>query len=77
MELQNLMFGNCFLPSDHTATNIADALKNIQQTWKLSEEEQMSITTENGANILEWQSLLCFGHNLNLAETNSLKMITE
>ena len=57
-----------FLPSDHTATNIADALKDIQQTWKLSEEEQMSITTDNRANmistanILEWQRLSCFGH---------------
>ena len=73
------MLGNLFLPSDHTATNIADALKDIQQTWKLSEEEQMSITTDNGANmisaanILEWQRLSCFGHNLNLAVTNSLK----
>ena len=39
----------------------------------------MSITTDNGANmisaanILEWQRLSCFGHNLNLAVTNSLK----
>ena len=72
-----------YLPSDHTATNIADALKDIQQTLKLPEEGQMSITTDNGANmicavnILEWQRLLRFGHNLNLAVTNSLKMITE
>ena len=72
-----------YLPSDHTATNIADALKDIQHTLKLPEEGQMSITTDNGANmisavnILEWQRLLRFGHNLNLAVTNSLKMITE
>ena len=65
-----------YLPSDHTATNIADALKDIQQTWKLPEEGQMSITTDNeadmisAANILEWQRLLCFNHNLNLAVTN-------
>ena len=69
MELQNPMFNS---PSDYTATNMADALKDIQQTWKLPDEGQMSITTDNGtnmvsvANILEWQRLLCFGHNLNL-----------
>ena len=68
-----------FLPCDHTATNLADALNNIWQTWKPSEEEQMSITTDNGtniinaANILEWQRLLCFGYNFNLAVNNSLK----
>ena len=39
-----------FLPSDHKATNVADALKDIQQTWKLPEEGQVSITTDNGAN---------------------------
>ena len=65
-----------YLPADHTASNIADALKDIQQIWKLL---QMSITTDNGTNmisatnILEWQRLSCFGHNLNLAVTNSLK----
>ena len=68
-----------YLPSDHTAANIADALKDIRQTWKLPEEGQMAITTDNAANmicatnILKWQRLSCFGHNLNLAVTNSLK----
>ena len=67
------------MPSDHTAANIADALKDIRQTWKLPEEGQMAITTDNAANmicatnILKWQRLSCFGHNLNLAVTNSLK----
>ena len=66
------------LPSDHTATNIADALKDILQTWKLPEEGQMSIATDNGTNmisaasIFEWQRLSCFGHNLNLGATNSI-----
>ena len=60
------------LPFNYTATNMADALKDIQQIWKLPDEGQMSITTDNGANmvsaanILEWQRLLYFGHNLNL-----------
>ena len=64
-----------FLPSDHKATNIADALKDIQQTLKLPEEGQVFITTDNGANKccknLELQRLSCFGHNLNLGVTNS------
>jgi len=67
------------LPVDHTANNIAEALKDVQRTWKLPENRQISITTDNGANmicianILEWQRLSCFGHNLNLAVTNSIK----
>ena len=58
-----------YLPSDHTAANIADALKDIRQTWKLPEEGQMAIATDNAANmicatnILKWQRLSCFGHN--------------
>ena len=65
-----------YLPSDLTATNIASALKNIRQTWKLPKEGQMSVTTDNGANmisaanILKCQRLSCFGHDLNLAVTN-------
>ena len=31
-----------YLPSDHTATNISDALKDIQHTWKLPEEVSRS-----------------------------------
>ena len=47
-----------YLPSDHTATNIAGALKDIQQTWKLPEEGQMSITTDNKANMISAASIL-------------------
>ena len=43
------------------------------------EKDQVSITTDNGANMisaastLRWQRLSCFGHCLNLAVTNALK----
>ena len=43
------------------------------------EKDQVSITTDNGANMISaagtlgWQRLSCFGHCLNLAVTNALK----
>ena len=68
-----------FLPADHTAINIAEALTDIRQSWSLMDKDQVSITTDNGANMISaastlgWQRLPCFGHCLNLAVTNALK----
>ena len=47
--------------------------------WNLSSNRQICLTTDNGTNIinatgcLEWLRLSCFGHNLHLAITNSVK----
>ena len=68
-----------FLPVDHTAINLAEALADVRQSWNLMEKDQVSITTDNGANMisaantLRWLRLSCFDHCLNLAVTNSLK----
>ena len=41
-----------FLPPDHTAVNIAESLTDIRQSWNLMEKDQVSTTTDNGANIM-------------------------
>ena len=59
--------------------NVAEASTDIRQSWNFMEKDQVSITTDNGANIicamgiLGWQRLSCFGHCLNLAVTNAIK----
>ena len=58
---------------DHTGTNIAEALEETIQQWDLEAEKLVEITTDSGSNIklacdlLNWNRLSCFGHNLNLA----------
>ena len=67
------------MPADHTAVNIAEALTDIWRSLNLMEKDQVSITTDNGANIifaiviLGWKRLSCFDHCLNLAVTNAIK----
>ena len=68
-----------FLPEDHTAVNLADALQDTMREWELSADKVSSLTTNSGANIkaavrnLGWPWLSCFGHNLNLAVSNTLE----
>lgn len=78
-ELKNLCLQTTFLPCDHTGDNLADALKSALDSWELKKEQLMCITTDSGSNIIKathtlgWRRLSCFGHNLNLAVTKSLK----
>ena len=68
-----------FLPEDHTAVNLADALQDALREWELSADKVSCLTTDSGANIkaavrnLGWPWLSCFGHNLNLAVSNTLE----
>ena len=49
------------------------------ESWCLPENRLACITTDSGSNIiaamriLKWNRLSCFGHNLHLAITNSMK----
>ena len=46
------------------------------ESWSLNSQKQVCITMENmiaAINRLGWTHLSCFGHNLNLAVTNTLK----
>ena len=68
-----------FLPEDHTAVNLADALQDALREWELSADKVSCLTTDSGANIkaavqnLGWPWLSCFRHNLNLAVSNTLE----
>ena len=52
-------------------------MQDMLEQWQLDPNKQVCITTDNGSNVkkavqeLEWHHLFCFGHNLNLAITNS------
>ncbi|RXN32801.1 zinc finger BED domain-containing 1-like protein [Labeo rohita] len=68
-----------FFPEDHTGENISEGLKEALASWGLCEEQQVSITTDNGTNIVKavplnnWTRLQCFGHRLHLAIENAIK----
>ena len=68
-----------FMPEDHTGENLAEAIKCSLEAWELDESKQVCLTADSRANIvnaasrLQWKRLSCFGHNLHLAITNSIK----
>uniref|UniRef100_A0A3P9LVT4 BED-type domain-containing protein n=1 Tax=Oryzias latipes TaxID=8090 RepID=A0A3P9LVT4_ORYLA len=78
-ELKSKCLETVFTPESHTADNLAEALRSSFEEWSLNERKLICITTDNGANIvaavrkLGWTWLNCFGHNLHLAVTNSMK----
>ena len=51
----------------HTGRNIADELLAILRDWNLSPTMMSAITTNNGANILNWPKMACFICTLQLA----------
>ena len=61
------------MPEAHTGSNLQDALTSSLDQWNLDAEKQVAITTNSDANIklacelLDWQRLSCFRHNLDLA----------
>jgi len=67
-----------FLPEDHTAAIIGEALKETLAEWHLDSKVQVALTTDSGANVvaaanlLDWVRISCFGHNLHLAITKAL-----
>ena len=74
-ELKSYCLNTLFLPQDDTAVNISEALQSILESWSLPENKLACITTDVTAavEILGWNGLSCFGHNLHLAITNSMK----
>ena len=67
-----------YMPEDHTAANVQEALSETLHPWKLAELQLVGITTNIGSNVklacdlLKWKRLSCFGHNLNLAVEKGL-----
>lgn len=77
-DLKGRCLQTVFTPESHTADNLAKSLCSAFKEWGLNEKNLACVTTDNGSNIvaavrkLEWPWLNCFGHNLNLAVTNSM-----
>ena len=71
-ELKSLCLQTHYIPEDHTAENISGVLAETLQQWKLEDNRLVGITTDSGSNIklacelLHWNRLSYFGHNLNL-----------
>ena len=78
-ELQSHCLQTTFVPEDHTADCLVMALQGVLESWGLPENRLACATSVNGSNIvaamrkLNWTWLPCFGHNLHLAITNSMK----
>ncbi|XP_038064087.1 E3 SUMO-protein ligase ZBED1-like [Patiria miniata] len=77
-ELKSRCLQTAFIPDNHTAETLNEALRAGLREWDLPVEKLACITTDNGANIVKavrdlgWPWLNCFGHNLHLAVTNSV-----
>ncbi|XP_046873195.1 E3 SUMO-protein ligase ZBED1-like [Hypomesus transpacificus] len=76
--LQSKCLETRYIPQNHTADVLAEALQSALADWELDEHKMACITTDNGANIvaairnLGWPWLNCFGHNLHLAVSHGL-----
>ncbi|GFW27832.1 zinc finger BED domain-containing protein 1 [Trichonephila clavipes] len=65
---------------DHNGKNIAEVLRSILNDWGIDVQNIMSITTDNGRNILksieelnlENAHISCFAHNINIGVNHSL-----
>ena len=76
--LQSLSLGTHYLPEDHTAMILGEAMESTLQEWDLKPDQQVALTTDNGSNIvaaaaqLSWLRVSCFGHNLHLGVTKAI-----
>lgn len=72
-EMKTRCLETAYFPESHTGENIAATLRDVLTSWGLKEEQQICITTDNGANVVKaaelnkWERLQCFGHRLHLA----------
>ncbi|MBN3307907.1 ZBED1 protein, partial [Amia calva] len=79
LELKTRCLGVVYFPESHTSENIAHGLREVLTSWNLKEENQVCITTDNGANVVKatelnnWVRLQCFGQRLHLAIENAIK----
>lgn len=72
-ELKSRCLETSYFPDDHRGENIALGLRDALAGWDLCEEHHVSITSDNGANIVKvvelnkWTRFQCFGLRLHLA----------
>jgi hypothetical protein len=80
-EIMNVLLEISYFPAPHTAKAIADTIKNMIQKWEI-EDRVITITTDNGANIVaaireltSIKRLSCAAHTLQLAIGKGLKLV--
>ena len=80
-EIINILLEITYFPIPYTAIAIADTIKKIIQKWKI-EDCVISITTDNGANVVSAihelkpiKRLSCAAHTLQLAIRKGLKFV--
>lgn len=67
-----------YMPEAHTGINLKEPLESTLSLWDLDPEKHICIMTDSSLNIklafqlLGWQSLSCFGHNLDLSVNKGL-----
>ena len=72
-EIKTACLQTSYFPDNHTGEYIAEALQHALVNWGLDEKGLVTITTDNGSNIIkavelnEWLRMQCFGHRLHLA----------
>ena len=73
MESYYILFRNRSTFEDHFGENLVEVISDIHANWKLSLDDLLVTTTDNGSNFVAgfytkgWTRLSCFGHNLDLA----------
>lgn len=80
-EIIDVLLEISYFPAPHTAEAIAKAIKNIIQKWEI-EGRVLSVTTDNGANVVAAireldpiVRLSCAAHTLQLAIGRGLKLV--
>ena len=79
--LENACLQMSFFPSDHTGEEITQGLRDGLESWNLSEDRLVCMTTDSGTNMIkalrlnEWPNLQCFGHKLHNAISKYLHII--
>lgn len=51
-EMKSRCLQTSYFPDDHTGENLSQGLRDALASWGLCEEQQVSITTDNGSNIV-------------------------
>jgi hypothetical protein len=82
-EIMDVLLEISYFPTPHTAKAITEAIKKAIHKWEI-ERQVVSITTDNGANVvaairglLPIKRLSCAAHTLQLAISKGLKVVED
>lgn len=61
-----------YFPDDHTGENLSQGLRDALASWGLCEEQQVSITNDNGSNIVKAVALKKTGQDYNALDIDCI-----